>query len=59
MEATLETVTASINDTAKSLGVGKTKVYELIHAGKLDIIKIGRRTLVRADSIRALANGAR
>lgn len=55
----METVTASINDTAKSLGVGKTKVYELIHAGKLDIIKIGRRTLVRADSIRALANGAR
>lgn len=55
----MEIVTASISDTAKSLGVGKTKVYQLIHAGRLDIIKIGRRTLVRAESIRALADGAR
>lgn len=59
MEAKVEIVTASISDTAKSLGVGKTKVYQLIHAGRLDIIKIGRRTLVRAESIRALADGAR
>ena len=51
---TLEVVAAPINDTARSLGIGRTKVYELISEGKLQTIKIGRRTLVKADSIRAL-----
>jgi excisionase family DNA binding protein len=54
----METVTASVNDTARSLGLGRTKVYELINDGKLATIKIGRRTLVKAESIRALVEAA-
>ncbi len=50
----METMCASIRDTAKTLAVGRTKVYELINSGKLETIKIGRRTLVKAASIRAL-----
>ena len=50
----METIAASVNETARSLGLGRTKVYELINDGKLSTIKIGRRTLVKADSIRAL-----
>ena len=50
----METIAASVNETARSLGLGRTKVYELINDGKLTTIKIGRRTLVKADSIRAL-----
>lgn len=53
----METMVASVNETARSLGLGRTKIYELINAGKLKTIKIGRRTLVKADSIRALADG--
>ena len=52
----LDQVLYSIPDTQKALGdVGRNSVYNLINAGKLEIVKIGRRTLVKADSIKALA----
>lgn len=38
-----------------ALGIKRTKLYELISLHRLSVVKIGRRTLVRADSIRALA----
>ena len=41
--------------TCEALGIGRSKVYELINAGQLEIVKIGRRTLVRVASIRAMA----
>lgn len=47
-------VTAPINDTARALGVGRSTVYKLIAEKKLDAIKIGRRTLVKVESIDAL-----
>lgn len=31
----------SVNDVAKMLKVGKNKVYDLIHAGLLPVLKIG------------------
>lgn len=33
-------------------GLGKTTLYELIGAGKLDARKAGNRTLITADSLR-------
>lgn len=36
----------SINDAARLLGVGRTKLYELIAANEISIVKIGSRTLV-------------
>jgi excisionase family DNA binding protein len=53
----METIAASINDTAKALGLGRTKIYELIAQKKLETIKIGRRRLVKAESIRKLIDG--
>jgi excisionase family DNA binding protein len=44
----------SINDTAKTLSLGRTSIYALINAGQLEAFKLGRRTLVKADSIRRL-----
>ncbi len=44
----------SIRETIDLLGIGRTKVYELIAQDILKITKIGRRTLVRASSIKAL-----
>jgi excisionase family DNA binding protein len=35
-------------------GLGRSKLYELINDGTLARIKVGRRTLIRADSLRAL-----
>ena len=53
----MEPVLCSIPDAAAALGLGRSKIYELIAEGKLATITIGRRRLVRLDSIRALALG--
>ncbi len=45
----------SIDDTQRALGVGRTTVYKLIQSGRLETVKIGRRTLVRTASIRAVS----
>jgi excisionase family DNA binding protein len=47
----------SITDAAKALGIGRSKAYELIAEGRLETVTIGRRRLVRTDSVRALALG--
>ena len=44
----------SINDTARAIGIGRTKLYQLINDGELEAVKIGRRTLVKTASIQSL-----
>ena len=44
----------SINDTARTLSLGRTSIYAMIADGRLDAFKLGRRTLIKADSIRRL-----
>lgn len=41
------------------LGVGKTKLYELLTAGDLQAIRIGRRRLILRESIDALVERLR
>jgi excisionase family DNA binding protein len=53
----VEPITASINDTARALGLGRTSIYALIREGRLETVKLGRRTLVRIASIRRLLDG--
>lgn len=53
----MDRLLCSIPDAAKALGVGRSKLYELIGEGRLETVTIGRRRLVRTDSIRALALG--
>lgn len=50
----MESIAASINDTAKALSLGRTSIYALIRDGRLDTVKLGRRTLVKVESIRRL-----
>ena len=50
----MENITVSVNDAAKALSLGRSKIYELICSGDLKIVKIGRRTLVTVASIRNL-----
>jgi excisionase family DNA binding protein len=50
----MEQLAYSINDTAKALSLGRTSIYALIAGGRLEAFKLGRRTLVKADSIRRL-----
>lgn len=50
----MEPICTSISDAGKLLGIGRTKVYELINSGKLETVTLGRRRLVRYASIKAL-----
>ena len=40
-----------VNDAATSLGVGRTKIYELIADGQIELVKIGRKSLVPKASL--------
>ena len=51
----MELLAISTNDTAKALGIGRSSVYALLKSGRLDAIKIGRRTLLTTESIKHLA----
>jgi excisionase family DNA binding protein len=51
----MEPVCISVNEALGALGVGRTKLYELINAGKLRVVRLGRRTLVSTESLRELA----
>jgi excisionase family DNA binding protein len=53
----MEPVCVSVNEAREALGVGRTKLYELINAGKLRVVRLGRRTLVSTESLRELAQG--
>ena len=44
----------SINDTARTLSLGRTSIYAMIADGRLEAFKLGRRTLIRAESIQRL-----
>jgi len=47
----MEALAISINDTARALGLGRTSIYAMIADGRF---KLGRRTLVKTESIRRL-----
>ncbi|HKY81625.1 MAG TPA: helix-turn-helix domain-containing protein [Sphingobium sp.] len=52
----MEPITVTIEGTRKATGLGTTKIYQLVRTGKLQTVKVGRRTLIKTDSIRALVN---
>lgn len=53
----MDAMLLSIPDAAKALSLGRSKIYDLIGDGRLQTVTIGRRRLVRVDSVRALALG--
>jgi len=47
-------ITASIVNFCEMSGLGRSKVYELLDAGDLDSIKVGKRRLIVLDSYHKL-----
>lgn len=45
----------SVRETCEMLSIGRTTAYRLIHDGVLETVKIGRKTLVKAASIKVVA----
>jgi len=54
----MQPIVISINETAKALSLGRTSIYALINEGRLESVKLGRRTLIKVESIRRLLETA-
>lgn len=53
----LEPIAYSIAEACRVSSLGKTRVYQLISEGKLEARKVGKRTLIPAESLRRLIAG--
>lgn len=53
----MERLAYSINETARTLSLGRTSIYAMIADGRLESFKLGTRTLIKAESIRRLVDG--
>ena len=49
-------ITMSINDATKLVGLGRTTIYKLIEEGRIETIRIGRRTLCKVASLQRLVD---
>ncbi|RDE06237.1 helix-turn-helix domain-containing protein [Sphingomonas aracearum] len=54
----VERLTYTIPEVARALGISERSVYNRIYDGTLTKMQIGRRVLVPAAALRALAGGA-
>lgn len=48
----MEKLLYTTSEAAQLLGIGRSKVYELIYAGTLGSVKIGRSRRIPADALR-------
>jgi excisionase family DNA binding protein len=55
----IEPICVRINDAARMIGVGRTKLYELIATGELETVKIGKATRVTTASLHGLIDRQR
>jgi excisionase family DNA binding protein len=44
----------TITDATRMSAIGRSKLYEFIKDGRLPIVKVGAKTLVRVDALKAL-----
>jgi len=47
----------SVAEACELLSVGRTTLYHAIKRGELQVTKIGRRTVIRAEFLRAFVDG--
>ena len=53
----LEPLAYSIKEACRVSSLGRTRLYQLINEGRLEVRRIGKRTLIPAASLRALIAG--
>jgi len=54
----MEQLTISVKETMRALDLGRTTVNAMIADNRLESVKLGRRRLVKVDSIRRLIENA-
>lgn len=47
-------LTVRIPEACRMTGIGRSKLYELIQVGEIEIIKVGSMTLVPVETLEAL-----
>ena len=47
----------SIPEACRSLSISRSKLYELVKAGRLPLVKIGTRTVIRHEALVAFLDG--
>ena len=50
----VEPICVKVNDAARMIGVGRTKLYELIADGEVETVKLGKSTRVITASLHRL-----
>jgi excisionase family DNA binding protein len=50
----MDRLMVSVAEACEMLSLGRTTIYKLIGEGRLTVVKVGSRTLVRVSSIREL-----
>lgn len=53
-EAPLRPITVRIRDACRMTGIGRSKFYELIADGEIEIVKVGAITLVPIAALQGL-----
>lgn len=54
-----DAISYSVIGAAKAIGISKTTIWRLVAAGDLPTFKLGHRTLIHADDLKALINRQR
>tara|TARA_B100000614_G_C14271975_1_gene379683 strand:- start:223 stop:420 length:198 start_codon:yes stop_codon:yes gene_type:complete len=49
----MDRIAYSVVEAAELVGLSRSSLYEQIAAGQLRVVKVGRRTVVPADELRA------
>lgn len=55
--STREPLTVTVKDALAIIGIGRTSFYQLVAAGQITTVKIGRRRLVHMASLKILVGG--
>ena len=43
----------SVGEAVRRFGIGRTRLYSILNDGQIEAFKLGRRTLIRAESVRS------
>jgi len=54
---TVERQGYNVGESARIVGCGRTKIYDLIKEGRIRVVKIGARTIIPKSEIDRLLNG--
>lgn len=57
--APVEPICVRVNDAARMIGVGRTKLYELIASGEVETVKLGKSTRIVTASLHRLVTRQR